>query len=112
MDQQNNWTIIILPGNPSDRCGMRNRLWQGARGGWLSATAGGSTARTHGLNRRARNRAVGTEHTTIARLRPQRRAAATACIEKLARIGRHGLRFRGGTMRTSDDGFKNHGPAG
>jgi hypothetical protein len=28
MDQQNNWTIIILPGNPSDRCGIRNRLRQ------------------------------------------------------------------------------------
>src|SRR5262245_52057868 len=77
----------------------------------LSGTARSSArlTRTLGLDRRAWNRAIGTEHATIARLRPQCRAAAGAYIEKLARIGRHGLRFRGGAMRTGDDRFKDHG---
>src|SRR5262249_50221350 len=76
----------------------------------LSGTArtGASLTRTLGLDRRARNRAIGTEHATIARLRPQCRAAAGAGIEKPAGIGRHGLRFRGGAMRAGDDRFKNH----
>src|SRR5262249_36967608 len=45
--------------------------------------------RTLGLNRRTRNRAVRTEHAAIARLRPQRRPAAGAKVEKLTRVGRH-----------------------
>src|SRR5262245_45647924 len=79
--------------------------------GWLSGTARSSTrpTRTLGLDWRARNRAVGTEHATVARLRPQRRPAADAAIENPAGISRHGLRFRGGAMRTGDDRFKDHG---
>src|SRR5262249_4565923 len=34
---------------------------------------------------------------------------AGAGIEKLAGIGRHGLRFRDGAMRTGNDRFKDHG---
>src|SRR6516162_1506082 len=64
--------------------------------------------RALGLDRRARNRAVGTEHTTVAWLGPQRRAAAGTSIEKLAGVGWHCLRFRGGAMRTGNHGFKNH----
>ncbi len=95
--------LCRLSGQPYD-------LWSISLAGGLSATAGSDVrvTRTRGLNRRTRNRAVGTEHTTIAWLRPQRRAAASACIEKLARIGGHGLRFRDGATRTSDDGFEDH----
>src|SRR5262245_25257951 len=74
-----------------------------------TAGSGARLTRTLGLDRRARNRAIRTEHATIARLRPQRRAAAGTGIEKLAGIGRHGLRFRGGAMRTGDDRLKDHG---
>jgi hypothetical protein len=41
-------------------------------------------------------------------LRPEHRAAAGTGVEKLARIGRHGFRFRGGAMRTGNNGFKDH----
>jgi hypothetical protein len=77
---------------------------------WLCAAAasGARLARTLGLDRRARNRAVGTEHATVARLRPQHRAAAGAAIDNLAGVRRHGLRFRGGAIRTGDDGFTDH----
>src|SRR6516165_2481966 len=77
----------------------------------LSPTARSSTrlTRTLGLGRRARDRAIGTEHATIARLRPQRCAAASTGIEKLAGIGWHGLRFCGAAMRTGDDRFEDHG---
>jgi len=34
---------------------------------------------------------------------------AVEAIEKLAGIGRHDLRFRGGAVRTGDDRFKDHG---
>jgi hypothetical protein len=59
-------------------------------------------ARTRGLNRRARHRAIGTEHATIARLWLQLRAAAGAFIEELAGIRRHGFRFRERAVRTGD----------
>jgi hypothetical protein len=41
-------------------------------------------------------------------VRSQYRAAAGARVEKLACIGRHGLRFRSGALRTGDDRLKHH----
>jgi hypothetical protein len=77
---------------------------------WLSAAAASGTrlTRTLGLDRRARNRAKGTEHATVAWFRLEYRAAAGACIEILAGIGRHHLRSCGGAMRAGDNGFTNH----
>src|SRR5215831_7106556 len=39
----------------------------------------------------------------------QSRRSTGAGIEKLTAIGRHGLRFCNGAMRTGDDRFKDHG---
>src|SRR5215472_8787059 len=54
--------------------------------GYLPCAAGrrAALARTLGLNGRARHRAVGTEHATVAGFRAQRRTAPSACVEKLA----------------------------
>src|SRR5262245_32982160 len=77
----------------------------------LPHTAGGraSLARTSSLNRWTRHRAIGTEHAAIPLLRAQRRATATACVEDLAGVGRHGFRLRGGAVQAGDDGLKDHG---
>src|SRR5258707_15459719 len=61
------------------------------------------------LNRRTGHRAIGTEHTAIARFWPQLRAAAAAFVKELAGIGRHAFRFCRAAMRGSDEGFKDHG---
>src|SRR5260370_16459802 len=61
------------------------------------------------LNRRTGHRAIGTEHTAIARFWPQLRAAAAAFVKELAGIGRHAFRFCRAAMRASDEGFKDHG---
>jgi hypothetical protein len=73
-------------------------------------TAGRRAAgsRTLGLDRRAWCRAIGAEYAAIARLRPQRRTAAGARIEKPTGIGRHCFGFCDGAMRAGDDGFKDH----
>src|SRR5260370_2567234 len=65
-------------------------------------------ARTFGLDRRTGHRAVGTEHTAIALLRPQPHATAGALIEKLACIGRHGLRFGGSAVRAGNYRMVDH----
>jgi len=89
------------------------------RGGFLSFITTMPDSPTHmmhdastvgtGLDRRARNRPVRTEHAAIARPRSQRRCATGADIEKLARISRHELRLLHGAMRAGDHGLKNHG---
>src|SRR5216684_2929910 len=58
------------------------RLGTTRRGAWLAGALG--------LNRWTRHRAVGTEHTTIARLGLQLCPAAGAFIEELTGISRHG----------------------
>jgi hypothetical protein len=73
-----------------------------------AAGSGAALARALGLHRRARQRAVGTEHATIARLWLQFCAAAGAFIEELAGISRHGLRFRERAVRTDDGRLKKH----
>src|SRR5260370_2871707 len=65
-------------------------------------------ARTFGLDRRTGHRAVGTEHTAIALLRPQPHATAGALIEKLACIGRHGLRFGSSAVRSGNYRMVDH----
>src|SRR5205085_9946412 len=58
----------------------------------LSGAAGRAVARgARRLDRWTGNRAVGAEDAAVARLRSQRRAAAGACVEEPARIGRHGF---------------------
>jgi len=76
----------------------------------LSRTAGGRARFTgaYCLDWWTRHRAVGAEHAAIARLRLQLRAAAGAFIEELAGIGRHGLHFCNGAMRTGDGRLKKH----
>src|SRR5713101_1801754 len=66
-------------------------------------------ARPLGLDRRTGHRAVRTEHTAIALLRPQPHAAAGALIEKPACIGRHDLRFGGPAMRAGNHRLVEHG---
>src|SRR5258707_4406980 len=61
------------------------------------------------LNRRTGHRAIGTEHTAIARFWPQLRAAPTAFVKELTGIGRHAFRFCRAAMRASDERFKDHG---
>src|SRR5258708_13529146 len=61
------------------------------------------------LNRLTGHRAIGTEHTAIARFWPQLRAAAAAFVKELAGIGRHAFRFCRAAMRARDEGFKDHG---
>src|SRR5262249_8396231 len=120
-----NWSVVtpVMPGSALIFSRNRGAQWLSSPGSesanvywyWvlfsLSAAAGSGArlTRTLRLDRWAGNRAIGTEHATIAPLRPQRRTAAGAGIEKLADIGRHDLRFRGGAMRTGDDGSKGHG---
>ena len=60
------------------------------------------------LNWRTRHRAVGTENATIAGPGFQLCAAASAFIEELTGIGRHGLRFRNAAVRTGDGRLKKH----
>jgi hypothetical protein len=74
----------------------------------LSTRTGGraTLARAFGLDRRARHRTIGTEYATIARLRL--RAAASAFVEEPTCIGRPGLRFRDGAVRTGDSRLKEH----
>lgn len=84
---------MCLPAN-RERLGRRS----------CCATAGGG----FGLHWRARHRAVRAEHATVTALGPQLAAAAGADIEELAGVGRHRFRFRGATLRTSDDGFEDH----
>jgi hypothetical protein len=76
----------------------------------LSRAARGcaALARPLSLHRRPRHRAIGAEHTTIARLRLQLCAAASALVKELTGVGRHGLRFRERAVRTSDDRLKKH----
>jgi hypothetical protein len=76
------------------------RLGTTRRGAWLSGALS--------LNRWTWHRTVGTEHAAIARLGFQLCAAAGAFIEELTRIGRHGLRFRNGAVRTGDGRLKKH----
>ena len=73
------------------------------------AATGTGPARAFGLDRRARNRAIGAEHATVAGLRPQHGAAAAAAIENLAGVDWHLLPLCGSAMRASDHGFNNHG---
>jgi hypothetical protein len=65
-------------------------------------------AQMRGLNRRTRNRAIGTEHAAITRLRPQRGAAAATWIKEPTGIGGHRLGFCRCAIRASDDGSENH----
>jgi hypothetical protein len=76
----------------------------------LLRTAGGRAWFTgaYCLNWRTRYRAIGAEHAAIARLRLQLRAATGALIEELTGIGRHGLRFCNGAVRTGDGRLKKH----
>jgi hypothetical protein len=76
----------------------------------LLRAAGGRTRFTgsYCLNWRTRYRAVGAEHAAIASLRLQFRAAAGAFIEELTGIGRHGLRFCNGAVRTNYGRLKKH----
>src|SRR5712691_5500215 len=100
-------------------CGIRhaNRLVRGllsqSRERWTvsTRTAGSraALARALGLDRWTGHRAVGTEHTAIALLRPQPHATTGALIEKLARIGRHGLRFGGPAVRAGNHRLVDHG---
>jgi hypothetical protein len=55
-----------------------------------SASFGG----TLGLDRRTWRRAIGTEHATVALLRPQLGATACALVENPASVRGHHLRFR------------------
>lgn len=73
------------------------------RTGRLCAASG---VRPLKLYRRARHRRVGAENTTIASFWPQDHTAARAIIEKLARIGWHGLGLCSATSRTGDCRFK------
>ena len=63
-----------------------------------------------GLDRRARHRAVGAEHAAIAGLGPQHHAAARACVDDPACVGRHVLNLGSATSRASDDGVIDHDP--
>ena len=72
------------------------------------ATCRAVLARPLGLNRRARHRAIGAEHATIAGLWLQLCAATGALVKELTSIGRHGLRFRDRAMRTSDGRLNKH----
>jgi hypothetical protein len=53
------------------------------------------------VNRRTGHRAIGAEHTAIARFWPQLRAAPTAFVKELAGIGRYAFRFCRAAMRAS-----------
>ena len=91
---------------PASACAANVRVYR-----LLCATAArcARLPRTLGLDRRARNGTVRTEHTAIAGLGPQRHATAGASIEEPACIGRHRFQFLRGAMRASDDGLKDHG---
>ncbi len=89
-----------LKQRPTERgtCSQRERLRtvDPSTGRWFSETrtaATGSVGRVTRaqLNRRARNRSVGAEHTAVTRLRLQQRATRVALEEPLARVGRHRL---------------------
>ena len=110
------WTRVC-PRTPGLMQNDRNALWSmdGAANRpclhrhWRSRCLRGTAvyhvrfARTLNLNRRARHRPVGAENAAIARLRAQRRPAAGASVEKLARIGGHHFRLLHGAMRAGDD---------
>jgi hypothetical protein len=76
---------------------LRSQCFEVGRYHWprlLNCAAGSARhTRLRGLDRRARNRAVRTEHAAIARLRPQRHPAAGASVKKPARVSRHKFRF-------------------
>jgi hypothetical protein len=67
---------------------------------FLFGRSPGATTGSLPLNRRTFHRAIGTEHATIARLRPEQRSALLALVEELAGIGRHDFRFRVPATRT------------
>lgn len=101
-----------LKQRPTERrtCSQRERprTVDPSTGRWFSETrtaATGSVGRVTRaqLNRRARNRSVGAEHTAVTRLRLQQRATRVALEKPLARVGRHRLFARVSTGWTRED---------
>src|SRR6266550_1735897 len=66
------------------------------------------TTRALRLNWGTPHRAKRTEHTTIARLRPECRAAAATFVEELAGVGRHSFHLGRAAARASDEGFEDY----
>ena len=62
-------------------------------------------ARLFRLFRRALDRAVGTKHATVARLRLQNCFALRALVEELTSIGRHHFFFCETALRAGNNGF-------
>src|ERR1051326_4330108 len=65
--------------------------------------------RTLGPDRRTRHRTVGAKDATIARLRPQPRAATRALVIEPTGIGRHRLGLGRSAIRAGNDRFEDHG---
>jgi hypothetical protein len=63
---------------------------------------------TPDLDGRAWHRSVGAEHTAVAGLRSQHRAASFARVEELTGLHRHRLALGEAATRTGDDGVLNH----
>src|SRR6516162_5653676 len=61
-----------------------------------------------GLNRRARHGAERAKHAAVAGLRLQHRVAASALVEELARVGRHGFRLGGAAVRARNERLQDH----
>jgi hypothetical protein len=66
-----------------------------------------TTTTTRLLGRRTVHRPVGTEDTTVSRLRLQQRMATGTFVEVNAGVGRHRLHGRRTAMRTGQYGFQN-----
>jgi hypothetical protein len=61
----------------------------------------GNVVRILALHRRALHRSVGTENTTVTRLRPKQSVTARALVKELARVDGHGFTLRETADRTN-----------
>lgn len=82
-------SVQVRPRHQANDLALKPRPARSGRASCATSPAGP----TH-LYRRARNGRIRTEHATVADFGPQDHTAASAIIEELASIGRHGLDLR------------------